>query len=79
MIQFGFLDSNSTPLNSQINSQLAFTCSKSTLETLEKGVKYIQSWQYTRMMSLASFWCFHYKLWTYFNIFLVFLLLTLNK
>ena len=25
------------------NSQLTFTCSKSTIETLEKGVKYIQS------------------------------------
>ena len=25
------------------NTQLIFTCSKSTIETLEKGVKYIQS------------------------------------
>ena len=25
------------------NSQLTFTCSKSTIETLEKGVKYAQS------------------------------------
>ena len=24
-------------------AQLAFTCSKSTIETLEKGVKYVQS------------------------------------
>ena len=24
-------------------SQLAFTCSKSTIETLEKGVKYVQN------------------------------------
>ena len=24
-------------------TQLAFTCSKSTIETLEKGVKYVQS------------------------------------
>ena len=26
-----------------INAQLKFTCSKSTIETLEKGVKYVQS------------------------------------
>ena len=25
------------------NSQLTFTCSKSTIETLEQGVKYVQS------------------------------------
>ena len=25
------------------NSQLTFTCSKSTIETLEKDVKYVQS------------------------------------
>ena len=27
------------------NTQLAFTCSKSTIEALEKGVKYIQNLQ----------------------------------
>ena len=26
-------------------SQPAFTCSKLTLETLEQGMKYVQSWQ----------------------------------
>ena len=26
-------------------SQLTFTCSKSTIEALEKGVKYVQSYQ----------------------------------
>ena len=26
-------------------SQLAITCSKLTIETLEQGVKYVQSWQ----------------------------------
>ena len=26
-----------------ISSQLTFTCSKSTIETLEKGLKYVQS------------------------------------
>ena len=28
---------------SETLSQLTFTCSKSTIETLEKGVKYVQS------------------------------------
>ena len=28
---------------SRITAQLEFTCSKSTIETLEKGVKYVQS------------------------------------
>ena len=27
----------------KINTQLTFTCSKSVIETLEEGVKYIQS------------------------------------
>ena len=27
------------------STQLAFTCSKSTIETPEKGVKYVQRWQ----------------------------------
>ena len=26
------------------DSQLTFTCLKSVIETLEKGVKYVQSW-----------------------------------
>ena len=26
-----------------VSSQLTFTCSKSTIETLEKGIKYVQS------------------------------------
>ena len=29
----------------QITNQVTFTCSKSTIETLEKGVKYVQSQQ----------------------------------
>ena len=29
--------------NNLANCQLTFTCSKSTIETLEKGVKYAQS------------------------------------
>ena len=42
------------------NTQLAFTCSKSTIEALEKGVKYIQiNNKHTRTMSLTSFWCFN--------------------
>ena len=27
----------------QLNPQLTFTCSSSTIETLEKGVKYVKS------------------------------------
>ena len=30
-------------MNHKYTTQLAFTCSKSTIETLEKGVKYVQS------------------------------------
>ena len=30
-------------VNSKDTTQLTFTCSKSTIETLEKGVRYIQS------------------------------------
>ena len=29
--------------NKHMESQLTFTCSKTTIETLEKGVKYVQS------------------------------------
>ena len=29
--------------SSPVTTQLTFTCSKSTIETLEKGVKYVQS------------------------------------
>ena len=35
-------------------SQQIFTCSKSTIETIVKGVKYVQ-----------SFWCLYWLLWTY--------------
>ena len=31
--------------NYQITTQQAFTCSKLTIETLEQGMKYVQSWQ----------------------------------
>ena len=34
-------DNNS--LNLEEETQLIFTCSKSTIETLEKGMKYVQS------------------------------------
>ena len=40
-------------------TQLTFTCSKSPIEALEKGVKYVQSYKKnTRTTSLTSFWCF---------------------
>ena len=34
--------SNNTPLKKWNKTQLTFTCSKSKIETLEKGVKYVQ-------------------------------------
>ena len=36
--------------------QLTLTCSKSTIETLEKGVRYVNN--KNTMTSLTSFWCF---------------------
>ena len=30
--------------SSPVTTQLTFTCSKSTIETLEKGVKYVQTY-----------------------------------
>ena len=30
-------------LDSQVHTQPTFTCSKSAIETLEKGVKYVES------------------------------------
>ena len=48
-------------------SQLIFTCSKSTTETLEKGAKYIPSGAFNVNFEHIS------------HLFLVFLLLTLNK
>ena len=54
----------------KVLAQLTFTCSKLTIETLEKGVKYIQiNNKNTKTMSLTSFWCFYCKLWTYFSSF----------
>ena len=40
--------------------QLTFTCSKSTIETLEKGVKYANN-KSTTMTSpeQRTFWCFY--------------------
>ena len=41
--------------------QLTFTCSKSTTETLEKGVKYVKvNNKKPRTTPLASFWCFYF-------------------
>ena len=36
-------DSDPIVTTELINTQLTFTCSKSTIETLEKVVKYVQS------------------------------------
>ena len=41
--------------------QLTFTCSKSTTETVEKGVKYVKvNNKKPRTTSLTSFWCFYF-------------------
>ena len=38
-----------------------FTCSKSTIETLEKGVKYVQvNNENTRTTSMTSSWCLYH-------------------
>ena len=43
-----------------IFTQLTFTCSKLTIEALEKGLKYIQvKKKDTRATSMTSFWCFY--------------------
>ena len=46
-------------------TQLTFDCSNSTIETLEKGVKYVQSLQYKHQNDII-------------DVILVFLWLTLN-
>ena len=40
-------------------SQLKFTCSKSTIETLVKSVKYVQSNNKDTTTPMTSFWCFY--------------------
>ena len=40
-------------------TQLTFTCSKPTIETIEKGVNMLKvNHKNTRTMSMTSFWCF---------------------
>ena len=39
------VDASQDAMDQLCHSQLAFTCSKSTIETLEKGEKYISSLQ----------------------------------
>ena len=66
-------------MNSPISPQLAFTCSKLTIETLEQSVKYVQvSNKDTRMMPMASFSCLIVNSEHISHLALVFLLLTLN-
>ena len=43
----------------EYTSQLTFTCSKSTIETRENNVKYVQN-KNTRTTSLTSFWWRHW-------------------
>ena len=42
----------------EMGTQLTFTCSKSTIETLEKDVKYVRNKNAitTSIMSMTSFW-----------------------
>ena len=48
-------------------SQLTFTCSKSTMETLEKVWHMFRvNNKNIRTTSLTSFWCVYCRLWTYF-------------
>ena len=42
-IQINIMEWPSPTVNVKISAQQTFTCSYSTIETLEKGVKYIQS------------------------------------
>ena len=66
--------------SSNIVTQKTFTCSMSTIETLEKGVKYVQS-QHKHQNDVnwycSSIFNVNFEDISYF--FLVFLLLTLNK
>ena len=73
-----FLSSSGPLLNTLSHifsfTQQTFTCSKSTLETLE-GVKYVQSYRRHRRHSSVFIANFEYIS----HLFLVFQLLTLNK
>ena len=50
-------------------SQLAFTCSKSQIKALEKGVKYVQSYQYKHLNDIIDLVLVFLLLWTYFTSF----------
>ena len=49
--------------------QLAFTCSKSQIKALEKGVKYVQSYQYKHLNDMIDLVLVFLLLWTYFTSF----------
>ena len=50
--------------------QVIFTCSNSTIETLEAGANMFKiNNKNPRNTSLTSFWCFYWKIWTYFKYF----------
>ena len=58
----------------------ANTCSKLTIETLEKGAKYVQTNKKdTRTTLITSFWCLYCYFEHISHHFLVFLLLILNQ
>ena len=66
-------------VNNEETTQLTFTCSKSTIETVKKGMKYVKVNNKTLERLMTSFLC----LYCYFEhislLFLVLLLLALNK
>ena len=41
-------------------TQLKFTCSKSTTETLEKGMKYVQSYLFIVQLLIKGYFCDEY-------------------
>ena len=64
----------------QESFQQFFTCSRSTMETLQKVWNVLKVNNIgTKTKLLTSFWCLYCWLWTYFTPFLVLLLLTLNR
>ena len=59
-------------------NQPAFTCSKLTIETLDQGVKYVQSYN-KGTRTTPPFWCLYCQFEHISHLVLVILVLTLNK
>ena len=50
---------NVSKLRDLVNNQDANTCSKSTIETLEKDVKYVLSWQKRHQSNVNGVTCYY--------------------